>query len=47
LIYILYKNDYRISKPVEITIRKKGRKEKNRGEEPIQVIIHIYMEIAQ
>jgi hypothetical protein len=25
----------------------KGRKEKNRGDEPIQVIIHIYMEMSQ
>jgi hypothetical protein len=25
----------------------KGRKEKNRGDEPILVIIHVYMEISQ
>jgi hypothetical protein len=24
-----------------------GRKKKNRGDEPIQVIIHIYMEMSQ
>jgi hypothetical protein len=34
--YFLYKNEYRISKPVEVTIRRgQGRKEKNRGDEPI------------
>jgi hypothetical protein len=41
----LYKNEYRIFKPVETTI-KKGRKKKNRGDEPIWVIIHIYMEMS-
>jgi hypothetical protein len=40
----LYKNEYRIFKPVEFTI---GRKEKNRGDEPIQVVIHLYMEMSQ
>jgi hypothetical protein len=46
--YFLYKNEYRIFKPVEITIRRnKGRKEKNRGNELNQVIIHIYMEMSQ
>jgi hypothetical protein len=39
--YFLYKNEYRIFKPVEITIRRRLReKEKNRGDEPIWVIIH-------
>jgi hypothetical protein len=48
LIYSLYKNEYRIFKPVETTIKKGLRqKEKNRGDEPIQVIIHIHMEISQ
>jgi hypothetical protein len=46
--YFLYKNEYRIFKPVEITIRRGlGRKEKNREDEPIQAIIHIYMEMSQ
>jgi hypothetical protein len=46
--YFLYKNKYRIFKPVETTIRKgQGRKEKNRGDEPILVIIHIYMKKSQ
>jgi hypothetical protein len=46
--YFLYKNEYRIFKPFEITIRKGLRlKEKNRGHEPIQVIIHIYTEVSQ
>jgi hypothetical protein len=46
LIFFLYKNEYRTFKPVETTIRR-GRKEKNRGDEPIQVITHIYMEMSQ
>jgi hypothetical protein len=33
-------------KPVEITTRRGLRKEKNRGDEPIWVIIHIYMEMS-
>jgi hypothetical protein len=46
--YFLYKNEYRIFKPVQITRRRRLReKEKNRGDEPMQVIIHIYMEITQ
>jgi hypothetical protein len=41
-------NEYRIFKPVEITIRRGLRyKEKNRGDEPIRIIIHIYMEMSQ
>jgi hypothetical protein len=49
LIYSLYKNECRILKPVETTIRKRLRKneEKNGRDEPIEVIIHIYMEISQ
>jgi hypothetical protein len=43
--YSLYKNEYRICKPVEITIKRGLRKKKNRGDEPIQVIIHIYMDM--
>jgi hypothetical protein len=43
--YFPYKNEYRIFKRVEISIRRQlGRKKKNRGDEPIQDIIHIYME---
>jgi hypothetical protein len=47
--YFLHKNEYRIFIPVEITIRRGLRKkgEKNRGDEPIRVIIHIYMETSQ
>jgi hypothetical protein len=45
LIYFLYKNEYEIFKPVEITIRR-GVKEKNRGDEPIQVIRTINMEMS-
>jgi hypothetical protein len=46
--YSLYKNEYRIFKPVEITMRRGlRRKEKNRGDEPMWVIIHIYMEVSQ
>jgi hypothetical protein len=46
--YFLYKNKYRIFKPVEVTIRRdKGRKEKNKGDEPIWVIIHICIETSQ
>jgi hypothetical protein len=41
--YFLYKNEYRIFKPVVITIRGLSRKEKSKGEEPIWVIIHIYI----
>jgi hypothetical protein len=40
---LLYKNEYRIFEPVEIIIRK----EKIRGDEPIWVIIYIYMEMYQ
>jgi hypothetical protein len=44
--YFLYKNEYRIFKPVEITIRRgPRRKEKNGGDDPFQNTIHIYMEI--
>jgi hypothetical protein len=48
LMYFLYKNKTRIFKPVEITIKEfKGTKEKNRGDEPIQVIMHMCMEMSQ
>jgi hypothetical protein len=43
--YSLYENEYRIFKLVE-TIVRKGMK-KNRGDEPIGVIIYIYMEMLQ
>jgi hypothetical protein len=46
--YFPYKNEYRILKCVEITIRRGlSRKEKDKGDEPTQVIIHIYMEIPR
>jgi hypothetical protein len=46
--YFIYKNEYRIFKAVENTIRRdEGRKEKNRGDDTIRVIIHIYMERSQ
>jgi hypothetical protein len=36
LMYSLYKNEYRIFKPIEITIKRElGRKEKNREDEPV------------
>jgi hypothetical protein len=45
--YFLYKNEYRIFKPVEIILRRDyGKKEKNSKDEPIWVIIHIYVEIS-
>jgi hypothetical protein len=45
--HFLYKNEYRIFKPVEIII-KRGLKKKreNRGDEPILIIIHIYMDMS-
>jgi hypothetical protein len=44
---LLYKNEYRIFKAVEITIRKEwGRMEKNGRDEPIQDTIHKYMEMS-
>jgi hypothetical protein len=36
--YFLYKNEHRIFKPVEITIRRGLRSEKSGGDEPIQDI---------
>jgi hypothetical protein len=43
--YFPYKNEYRILKCVEITIRRGlSRKEKSRGNELIWVIIHTYKE---
>jgi hypothetical protein len=46
--YFLYKNEYRIFKPVETTIRRGLRqKKKNRRDEPIWIIIHIYLEMSQ
>jgi hypothetical protein len=52
IIYVLsisiYKNEYIIFKPVETTIRGDyGKKNKNRGNEPVQVIVHIYIEMSQ
>jgi hypothetical protein len=41
--YFLYKNEYRIFKPIEITIRRGLR---YKGEKK-EVIIHIYMEMSQ
>jgi hypothetical protein len=46
LMYFLCKNEYRIFKPVGITIREElGRKEEDGGDELIQDIIHMCMEI--
>jgi hypothetical protein len=47
LTYSLSKNEHRILKLIEITIRSGIRKEKNRGDEPFWVILHIYMEMSQ
>jgi hypothetical protein len=45
--YFPYRNESRIFKTVEIIIRKGlRRKEKNEGDEPIWIIIHIYMEMS-
>jgi hypothetical protein len=35
--YFLYKNEYRIFKPVEITIRGQKEKEENRGDDPLGI----------
>jgi hypothetical protein len=46
LMYCLYKNEYRIFKPVETTIRKVLRqKKKNRRDEQINVKKYIYVYI--
>jgi hypothetical protein len=46
--YFPYENEHRIFKPVEITIEgNQGRKETNRRDGLIWVIIHIYMEMTQ
>jgi hypothetical protein len=42
----LYKNEYRIFKPVKITIIR-VLKEKNSDNEPNWVIIHIYIKMSQ
>jgi hypothetical protein len=49
MVYFVYKNKYRIFKSVEITIRKgtKVERRKKRGDEPIWVIIHKYMDTSQ
>jgi hypothetical protein len=41
--YFLYKNEHRIFKPAEITIRGRAKVERRkiRGDEPIWIIIHI------
>jgi hypothetical protein len=44
----VYKNEHRIFKSIEITIRKGLiRKKKNRGGELIPVTVDIYMEMSQ
>jgi hypothetical protein len=43
--YFLFKNEYRNFKPVEITIKKVERRKIE--EMPIQVIIHIHVEVSQ
>jgi hypothetical protein len=46
--YSLYKNEYRIFKPIETTIRRRLNSEKrNKGDGPIWVLIQIYMEMSQ
>jgi hypothetical protein len=46
--YSLYKNEYRIFKPDETTIRKGLRQnEENRKDKTIWVITHMYMEMSQ
>jgi hypothetical protein len=46
--YSLYKNEYRILKLFEITMRKGPKwKEESRGNEPDWAIKHIYMEVPQ
>jgi hypothetical protein len=46
--YFLYKNEHRIFKSAEITIRRElSRKEKYRGFESIPVRIHVCMELSQ
>jgi hypothetical protein len=47
LIYFLYKNEYRIFKPVEITIRRALRSKGEKWVEPIPVIMHISMGTSQ
>jgi hypothetical protein len=44
--YFLYKNEYRIFKPIRITIRRELREEKNGGDESIQGIIHINIKMS-
>jgi hypothetical protein len=41
---VVYKDEYRLFKPVEITLRWKG---KNWSDEPVWDIIHTYMEMSQ
>jgi hypothetical protein len=45
--YSLNKNENRIFKLPEMTIRKAVSRKKNRGNEPNRAIIHKYMEIPQ
>jgi hypothetical protein len=49
LTYFLYKSEYKILKPVEITIRMGTEAEriKMEGMKPAGFIIHIYMEMSQ
>jgi hypothetical protein len=48
LIYLPYKNEYRIFNPVEITIRRGLRQKGEKWrDEPIQYIIQIHMEMSQ
>jgi hypothetical protein len=47
LIHSLNKNEYRIFKAVEITIRRGLRQKEENRDEPIWVIIHIFMEMSQ
>jgi hypothetical protein len=46
--YFLYKNEYRIFKPVETTIRKGlGRKKKNQTVEPNWTAINIWVSFTK
>jgi hypothetical protein len=45
---IQFSQHHLLKRPIEITIRRDyGRKKKVRGDEPVWVIIHIYMEMSQ
>jgi hypothetical protein len=43
----LYKSEHGTLKPVIVTLRRGMGRRENRGDEPIQGIKHIYMEMLQ